>query len=112
MYSKFRYDEKPEDFDKRTQQFFQYVSTRSTIPQIAAAISDGRCWRNGTYKEGARRFLKDEVIGSHFIALDFDKVEYDMDEVIEFAKEKNMIPNIAYYSFSEGVKAGHNFRIV
>ena len=110
QYSKFKFSEKPVDFDKRTQQYSQYVEALITLNDFVDIVNDGRCWRNGEHSE--RRFQKRNVIGSRFLALDFDESKYTPEEIINFGKENGLAPNVFYFSFSQGRKIGNNFRLV
>lgn len=110
QYSRFNFKQKPVEFDKRTQRWGEYVETLVTLEGFVGVINDGRCWRNGTH--GKPRFIKGNVIGSWFIALDFDESSYMPEQVIDFGKEIGLVPNIAYFSFSQGKKQGNNFRLV
>lgn len=110
QYSRFNFKQKPVEFDKRTQRWGEYVETLITLEGFVGAINDGRCWRNGVH--GKSRFVKSNVIGSWFIALDFDESDYMPEQVIDFGKDIGLVPNIAYFSFSQGKKKGNNFRLV
>lgn len=111
-YSRFYYDEKPHEFDIRSQSWSEYVASMITMEELCMIIEQGRCWRNATYSLKNRRFRGSDVISSRFISLDLDSSEFTPQEVIDYATKKGMRPNIWYYSFSQGIKPGNNFRII
>lgn len=84
-YSKFRFDDKPLGFDKRTQQFSQYYTANVSIQDMADVIADGRCWRNARFDLNKGRFLQKYALGSRFISLDLDESIYEPEEIIEYA---------------------------
>ncbi len=112
QYSNISYKSKPVSFDKTTQFWNYYTRVTANIEQMAAAITDGRCWRNGIYDPAERSFKKQYVTGTQFVVLDFDKVGFEPQEMIDAAKNLGMPPNMWYYSFSQGIKEGNNFRMV
>ena len=79
----------------------------ANIPTIAKLIGEGRCWRNGNYDLNYRSFKKKYVVDSHFIVLDFDAVKRTPKQMCNI-----MEPNFWYYTLSQGVKPGNNFRMV
>jgi hypothetical protein len=112
QYSNTSYKTKPVGFDKTTQFWNYYTRVKANIEQMAAAITDGRCWRNGIYDPKYRSFKKQYVTGTRFVVLDFDQVNFEPQEMIDAAQKLGMQPNMWYYSFSQGIKEGNNFRMV
>lgn len=80
--------------------------------QIFTLICEGRCWRAGLLKDGAKNFTKASFLGSRIVALDFDTCETTPQEVVEYCKSQDIEPNFWYYSFSQGKKPLNNYRIV
>lgn len=112
MYSKFTYSGKPQTFDKDVQSWYWYEIKEVDINEMVKLICEGRCWRNGTYDVSKRRFIQENVNGSHFIALDFDKSTIPPQDVIKYATSIELTPNFWYYSYSQGKKPGYNYRVV
>lgn len=110
--SGFTLEDKPHEFDVRTQVWDHYLVYSVDVQQMAANIGQGRCWRNGQYDLKSRNFKQENVVGSRFLALDFDESEFSPHEVVNHAKKLGITPNIWYYSFSQGIKPGNNFRTI
>lgn len=113
IFSEIKSNVKPQDgeiakFQKKENYYFGEVS----VSEMANLISEGRAWRAGIYPEGTGSFKKGEVLGSTVIALDFDNCEFEPEEVCDYATEVGLIPNLYYYSYSQGIKPNNNFRIV
>ena len=89
-----------------------YKTVEATPQQIYNLICDGRCWRAGIFKQGARQTRDIDFIGSRLIALDFDEYEATPQELVEYCKTRGIEPNFWYYSFSQGKKQNNNFRLV
>ena len=89
-----------------------YQVVEATPQQIFNLICEGRCWRAGILKEGAKNLTKVSFTGSRIIALDFDMCEISPQEVVEYCQTQGIEPNFYYYSFSQGKKPGFNYRIV
>lgn len=99
-------------FDNDYQSPAWYKTYTTDLEGMAKLIGEGRAWRNGTYDRSKGRFLKEYVVSSHFIALDFDKSEFMPKIVAKFAKEIGLEPNIIHYSYSQGKKPGYNYRVI
>lgn len=110
QYSRFRFDDKPADFDKRTQQWKQYYEAMVTIDDFAAIVEDGRCWRNAIYN--APRFRKADAAGSQILALDFDYSSETPEHIADYAYSLGWPANFYYWSFSQNKKIKNNFRVV
>ena len=89
-----------------------YVVREASAEMFYKWVSEGRCWRAGTLKEGAKDFKKTSFIGSQIIALDFDNSDKQPEAIVDYAKSLGIEPNFYYYSFSQGKKEGYNFRVV
>lgn len=83
-----------------------------SISNIAALIGEGRAWRAGLYDDGIDSFKKANVKGAQILALDFDNCEYEPLEVIQYAEGIGIAPSAWYYSYSQGIKSGNNFRVL
>jgi len=89
-----------------------YKTVAATPQQIYKLICEGRCWRAGIFKDGAKDLQKHSFVGARIIALDFDKCETSPQEMTDYCKYKGLEPNFWYYSFSQGLKELYNYRIV
>ena len=89
-----------------------YKTVEATPEQIFRLICDGRSWRAGIYKQGATQSRDIDFIGSQVVALDFDQSEISPPDMVEYCQTRGIEPNLWYYSFSQGVKEGDNFRLV
>lgn len=109
-----RYEAKPdrETIANVCQRPGHYAIRESTIAEIYAYITQGRCWRAGVMKENASTLKKEAFEGSYLFALDFDSCDYTPEEMIEYAGIVAAKPNFWYYSFSQGKKEKNNFRLV
>ena len=109
-----RWARKPED--KEIPIFCQtinnYVVRQASIAEAYTYITEGRCWRAGILKEGAKGLTKDNFKSSHIFALDFDKCELLPDEIAEYCESISIPLNFWYWSFSQGKKPKNNFRVV
>ena len=104
---------KPTTFDKRVQMTSYYQERECDVNTAYAIITDGRTWRCGRYDlEAAKGFGKSNVIDVQFIALDFDKIAASPRDIVEYAINIGFMPNFYYYSYSQGIKPGNNFRVV
>ena len=104
---------KPATFDKRVQMTSYYQERECDVNTAYAIITDGRTWRCGRYDlEAAKGFGKSNVIDVQFIALDFDKIAASPRDIVEYAINIGFMPNFYYYSYSQGIKPGNNFRVV
>lgn len=104
---------KPAMFDKRVQMTSYYQERECDVNTAYAIITDGRTWRCGRYDlEAAKGFGKSNVIDVQFIALDFDKIAASPRDIVEYAINIGFMPNFYYYSYSQGIKPGNNFRVV
>lgn len=112
QFSKFRLESKPSDFVKATQQWNQYMIFHVSVEEMAEYIGQGRAWRNAVYEKDGRSFRKKNAIGSQFIVLDFDSCAFAPQDVVNRAMELGITPNMWYYSFSQGIKEGYNFRVI
>jgi hypothetical protein len=112
QFSKFVLTEKPIDFDFRAQSWKWYLTEDVDIKKMAYYIDAGVCWRNGQYDPTHESFKKQYVEGTRFVVLDFDNCEFTPHRVIERAIALKKTPAMWYYSFSQGIKPGNNFRVV
>lgn len=113
QYLNFQLYSKPATFDKRVQMTSYYQERECDVNTAYAIITDGRTWRCGRYDlEAAKGFGKSNVIDVQFIALDFDKIAASPRDIVEYAINIGFMPNFYYYSYSQGIKPGNNFRVV
>ncbi len=113
QYLNYQLYSKPATFDKRVQMTSYYQERECDVNTAYAIITDGRTWRCGRYDlEAAKGFGKSNVIDVHFIALDFDKIAASPRDIVEYAINIGFMPNFYYYSYSQGIKPGNNFRVV
>ena len=82
------------------------------VEDIARFIGEGRTWRAGLYDTGVDSFKKANVKAAQVIAMDFDSCEQEPQAVIDYAISIGVSPSAWYYSYSQGIKTGYNFRIV
>lgn len=113
IYSKDKLDRKPA---REKLPYYQkptnYLYADITIQELADLISEGRTWRAGIYNKNIRSFSKANVTGASIIALDFDSCSAHPQEIVQFAESIALKPTLYYFSFSQGVKPGYNFRIL
>ena len=83
-----------------------------TVSDIMALIDSGRAWRAGLYDDGIDSFKKANVKAAQILALDFDASPFTPDNVIEYAESIGIAPSAWYYSYSQGIKSGYNFRVL
>lgn len=113
QYLNYQLYSKPATFDKRVQMTSFYQEASCDVNTAYAIITDGRTWRCGRYDlEAAKGFGKNNVIDVQFIALDFDKIAATPRDIVEYAINIGFMPNFYYYSYSQGIKPGNNFRVV
>ena len=113
QYLNYQLYSKPATFDKRVQMTSYYQERECDVNTAYAIITDGRTWRCGRYDlEAAKGFGKSNVIDVQFIALDFDKIAASPRDIVEYAINIGFMPNFYYYSYSQGIKPGNNFRVV
>lgn len=113
QYLSYQLYSKPATFDKRVQMTSYYQERECDVNTAYAIITDGRTWRCGRYDlEAAKGFGKSNVIDVQFIALDFDKIAASPRDIVEYAINIGFMPNFYYYSYSQGIKPGNNFRVV
>lgn len=113
QYLSYQLYSKPTTFDKRVQMTSYYQERECDVNTAYAIITDGRTWRCGRYDlEAAKGFGKSNVIDVQFIALDFDKIAASPRDIVEYAINIGFMPNFYYYSYSQGIKPGNNFRVV
>ena len=115
IYSKTRFASKPKDkgiivgLQKPTNYIF---SELNSVDDVARVIGEGRAWRAGLYENGVDSFKKANVKAAQVIAMDFDCCEYEPQAVIDYAASIGISPSAWYYSYSQGIKEGYNFRIL
>ena len=115
IYSKTRFASKPKDkgLIVGLQNPINYVfSELNSIDDVARIIGEGRAWRAGLYENGIDSFKKANVKAAQVIAMDFDCCEYEPQAVIDYAASIGISPSAWYYSYSQGIKEGYNFRIL
>lgn len=83
-----------------------------TIQEVAEVIGEGRAWRAGLYETSADSFKKANVKEAQIIAMDFDACETEPQGIVDYATSIGISPSAWYYSYSQGIKAGYNFRIL
>lgn len=110
-----RWARKPED--KEIPIFCQtinnYAIRQASIAEAYTYITEGRCWRAGILKAGAKGLTKENFVSSHLFALDFDKCDYTPEEITGYCNSISIPPNFWYWSFSQGgKKPKNNFRVV
>lgn len=80
--------------------------------------TSGHSFRQATYKwifetwPENKRFIKENVLGTNMIILDFDNSPFTPETMVLLAEERLCAPNFWYYSFSQGKKPGFNYRMV
>lgn len=96
------------------QRVAHYQTVEATPQQVFKLICEGRCWRAGLYKDGAKNSEDSSFIGARFVALDFDDCEAEPQEIVDYCITKGIEPNFYYYSFSHGETGEglNRFRIV
>lgn len=115
IYSAATYAAKPKE--KRVVQSLQtpanYVFTElEQVADVARLIGEGRAWRAGLYDIGVDSFKKANVKGAQIIALDFDSCPHEPQVVVDYATSIGISPSAWYYSYSQGIKEGFNFRVL
>ena len=115
IYSAATYAAKPKD--KRVVQSLQtpanYVFTElEQVADVARLIGEGRAWRAGLYDIDVDSFKKANVKGAQIIALDFDSCPHEPQVVVDYATSIGVSPSAWYYSYSQGIKDGFNFRVL
>lgn len=101
-----------EEIRDKCQTVGHYVLKDASIAKVYQWITEGRCWRAGTWKDGASSLKKENFIGAYLFALDFDSSDKTPQEMIDTCRAIGIEPNFWYWSFSQGKKPGHNFRLV
>lgn len=115
IYSRAQFASKPKDkgvivgLQKPTNYVF---SELNSVDDVARLIGEGRAWRAGLYENGIDSFKKANVKAAQVIAMDFDCCDYEPQAVIDYATSIGISPSAWYYSYSQGIKAGYNFRIL
>lgn len=113
IYSKECFTEKPEGKKVADlQKPWAYVFDDCDVPTIARRISEGRAWRAGLYNSNTDSFKKANVRRATILALDFDASPFEPEEIVEYAGSIGIMPTLWYYSYSQGVKEGNNFRVL
>ena len=115
IYSAATYAAKPKE--QRILQGLQkpanYVFTEvEQVADVARIIGEGRTWRAGLYDYGIDSFKKANVKAVQVIALDFDSCPHEPQTIVEYATSIGISPSAWYYSYSQGIKQGQNFRIL
>lgn len=115
IYSAARFAAKPQDkgviigLQKPAKYVFAEVEQ---IDDIARLIGEGRAWRAGLYDTGAASFSKTNVKAAQIIALDFDSCPQEPQAIVDYAVSIGISPSAWYYSYSQGIKEGFNFRVL
>jgi hypothetical protein len=113
IYSKSTYAEKPQGrLITLLQKPENYTFANHTIAEIARLISEGRAWRAGIYDKGTPSFKKTNAKHAQIVALDFDGASHSPEEVAEYAENIGLPASLYYYSYSQGIKPGYNFRLL
>ena len=86
--------------------------TLDNVEDVARIIGEGRAWRAGLYEPTTDSFKKASVKAAQIIALDFDSCEQEPQAIIDYATSIGISPSAWYYSYSQGIKAGYNFRVL
>ena len=86
--------------------------TLDNVEDVARLIGEGRAWRAGLYEPTADSFKKANVKAAQIIALDFDSCEQEPQAIVDYATSIGISPSAWYYSYSQGIKAGYNFRVL
>ena len=112
--SKTAYASKPDQQKISTilQRANQYVVIDETPQEVYKQITSGHCWRPGLYKEGATTSTKESFIGAEVLALDFDDMEAEPQEIVEYCRKLGIEPNFWYYTFRQGQTPLNRYRIV
>jgi len=115
IYSAATYAAKPKE--QRILQGLQkpanYVFTEvEQVADVARIIGEGRTWRAGLYDYGIDSFKKANVKAVQVIALDFDSCPHEPQTIVEYATSIGISPSAWYYSYSQGIKEGFNFRVL
>ena len=115
IYSSGRYAAKPTDkgIISGLQKPANYIfGELDSVDDVARIIGDGRAWRAGLYDRGVDSFKKANVKGAQIIALDFDSCPHEPQVVVDYATSIGISPSAWYYSYSQGIKEGFNFRVL
>lgn len=83
-----------------------------SIPDLFNFITAGHAWRSAIYKPTAKSYAKSNVAAMGSLALDFDEVELNPSKAVEKLGGIGFPPNFWYYTYSQGIKPGNNFRMV
>ena len=114
IYSKQQFQTKP---DKAVvsglQKPYNYVFAGvESVEDVAALIAEGRAWRAGLYEANIDSFKKANVKAAQILALDFDACPQEPEAVVQYAESIGISPSAWYYSYSQGIKSGYNFRVL
>lgn len=115
IYSGNKFDKKPTDKGViiGLQKPQNYVfGTLENVEDVARLIGEGRAWRAGLYETTADSFKKANVKAAQIIAMDFDSCDTEPQAIVDYATSIGISPSAWYYSYSQGIKAGYNFRIL
>lgn len=115
IYSKQQFEKKPTDkgIISGLQKPYNYVFAGvESVEDVAALIGEGRAWRAGLYESGVDSFKKANVKAAQVIALDFDACPQEPDVIVQYAESIGVRPSAWYYSYSQGIKSGYNFRVL
>lgn len=115
IYSAATYAAKPkEDWAvKALQKPTNYIFTEvEQVADIARLIGEGRAWRAGLYDTGVDSFKKANVKAVQIIAMDFDSCPHEPQIIVDYATSIGISPSAWYYSYSQGIKEGFNFRVL
>ena len=97
---------------------WNYNSVIVDIETFYKIPTSGHSFRQAIYKwifeerPENKRFIKENVLGTNMIILDFDNSPYTPETMLLLAEERLCKPNFWYYSFSQGKKPGFNYRMV
>lgn len=94
------------------QNYSQYLNKEVSIKEFYEIALRGHTWRMGHYDLENQNMKKESVDYIQILSLDFDGVESSPQQMSELALSYGLLPNFWYYSFSQGVKSGNNYRLV
>lgn len=114
MVGKRKWGSKPtkDDIKNICQWTSHYIEKQADIKQIYEWILEGRCWRSALLKNRNKDFSKENSDRAYVIALDFDMCDIAPETMLDYCGTMDLMPNFWYYSFSQGIKQGDNYRLV
>jgi hypothetical protein len=101
--SKTRYDRKPDgkEIGFNLSKVSQYNALQLDVSQLAEMCGQGYAVRAGQYKEGAAKVTKANVESNQLLMLDFDHVQLDPCEVVQYLDNIDFPANFFYFTFSQ-----------